>query len=233
MPFDVEPFGPGDSEYSAAQRLLARASKALDPRFADCLVVDGEYAPVPLLHATGRAGIPVVARRKENLRELAAAVEKRFRSQSPTRLYRVGNDRVEIGDADDFDPWETLRWETVRVIRYRQHQPDGSIVQADWLTHFPLRQVGTLALFHLAKSRSEIENQGCNDAKNRYGFEHICHHEANSTLLNGLLTFLAMGVERFYRLRYLHRGTRLVRSANQLCLLLWLGLSRPLAPDTS
>ncbi len=29
----------------------------------------------------------------------------------------------------------------------------------------------------MAKSRWEIENQGFNDAKNRYGFEHICHHE--------------------------------------------------------
>lgn len=120
LPFDVEPFGPGDGEEAAAQRLLARASQALGPRFADYLVVDGEYATAPLLHAADRAGIPVVARLKENFPELAAAVEKRFRSQPPTRLYRVGAHRVEIWDADDFDPWETLRGEPVRVIRYRQ-----------------------------------------------------------------------------------------------------------------
>jgi hypothetical protein len=33
----------------------------------------------------------------------------------------------------------------------------------------------------MAKSRWEIENQGFNDAKNRYGFEHICHHERPSS----------------------------------------------------
>ena len=233
LPFDVEPYGPGDSEYAAGQRLLARAVNALGVRFADYLVVDGEFATAPFLHAADRAGVPVVARLKDNLPELLAAVEKRFGSRPPTRVYRDGQDRVEIWDADDFDPWETLAWETVRVIRYRQHKPDGTVVQADWLTDFATRKVGSLSLYHMAKSRWEIENQGFNDAKNRYGIEHICHHEANSILLNWLITFLALVVERLYRIRYLHRGTHPVRSAKELCRLLWLGLSRPPAADSS
>ena len=233
LPFDVEPYGPGDSEYAAGQRLLARAVNALGVRFADYLVVDGEFATAPFLHAAGRAGVPVVARLKENLPELFAAVEKRFGSRPPTCVYRDGADRVEIWDADDFDPWETLDWQTVRVIRYRQSKPDGTVVQADWLTNFPSRKVGSLSLYHMAKSRWEIENQGFNDAKNRYGIEHICHHEANSILLNWLLTFLALVIERLYRIRYLHRGTHPVRSAEELCCLLWLGLSRPRALDSS
>jgi hypothetical protein len=53
----------------------------------------------------------------------------------------------------------------------------------------------------------EIENQGFNDAKNRYGFEHICHHEPQSLLAVWLITCLALTIERLYRLRYLHRGT--------------------------
>ena len=233
LPFDVEPYGPGDSEYAAGQRLLARAVNGLGVRFADYLVVDGEFATAPFLHAADRAGVPVVARLKDNLPELLAAVDKRFGSRPPTRIYRDGQDRVEIWDADDFDPWETLRWETVRVIRYRQHKPDGTVVQADWLTNFPTRKAGSLSLYHMAKSRWEIENQGFNDAKNRYGLEHICHHEANSILVNWLLTFLALVIERLYRIRYLHRGTHPVRSADQLCRLLWLALSRPLPADSS
>ena len=233
LPFDVEPYGPGDSEYAAGQRLLARAVGGLGVRFADYLVVDGEFATAPFLHAAGRAGVPVVARLKDNLPELLAAVEKRFGSRPPTRVYRDGEDRVEIWDAEDFDPWETLDWETVRVIRYRQHQPDGTVVQADWLTNLPSHKVGSLSLYHMAKSRWEIENQGFNDAKNRYGIEHICHHEANSILLNWLITFLALVIERLYRIRYLHRGTHPVRSAEEVCRLLWLGLSRSPAPDSS
>jgi hypothetical protein len=233
LPFDVEPYGPGDSEYAAGQRVLARAVKGLGVRFADYLVVDGEFATAPFLHAADRADVPVVARLKDNLPEVLGAVEKRFGSRPPTRVYRPGEDRVEIWDAEDFDPWETLHWETVRVVRYRQHKPDGSVVQADWLTNFASRKVGSLSLYHMAKSRWEIENQGFNDAKNRYGIEHICHHEANSILLNWLITFLALVIERLYRIRYLHRGTHPVRSAEQLCRLLWLGLSRPFSPDSS
>jgi len=207
--------------------------QGLGVRFADDLVVDGEFATAPFLHAAGRAGWRVVARLKSNLPELSAAVEKRFRGQPPTRVYRDGRDRVEFWEADDFDPWETLHWETVRVVRYRQHQPDGTVIQADWITDFPMGQASCLSVYRMAKSRWEIENQGFHDAKNRYGLEHICHHEANSLLLNWLLTFLALVIERLYRIRYLHRGTHPVRSAEELCYLLWLGLSRTPALDSS
>jgi hypothetical protein len=231
LPFDAEPYGPGDSEYAAGQRLLARAVDQLGARFADYLVVDSAFASAPFLHAAAAVGVHVVARLKSNLPELSRAVDKRFRSRPPTRVFHEHQQRIEIWDADDFDPWETLHWCTVRVIRYRQHNPDGSLVQADWLTDFSSRQLSSLSLYHMAKSRWEIENQGFNDAKNRYGFEHICHHHANSVLISWLLCLLAMVIERLYRLRYLHRGNHPVRSAEQLCRLLWLSLSRPLTPN--
>ncbi len=233
LPFDVEPYGPGDSELAAAQRLLRRVIASIGTRFADYLVVDGEYAGAPFLHAANRLGLGVVARLKNNLPLLLAAVQRRFQQQAPTHVYRDGKDRVEIWDAEDFDPWEALQWETVRAIRYRQHKPNGQVVEAEWLTDFPLRRVGSLSLYHMAKSRWEIENQGFNDAKNRYSFEHTCHHEKNSVLLNSLLTLFALTIERLYRIRYLHRGTHTVRSAEQLCRILWVSLSRPLAPNTS
>jgi len=233
LPFDAEPYGPGESELTASQRLLPRAVRGLGPRFADYVVGDGEYAGAPFLHAVNRLGLHVVARLKSNLPQLQRAVQRRFHQQAPTHVYRDGKDRVELWDADDFDPWDTLQWETVRVIRYRQHKPDGTVVEAEWLTDFPTRKVSSLALYHMAKSRWEIENQGFNDAKNRYGFEHICHHEKNSVLLNYLLTLLALIIERLYRIRYLHRGTHAPHSAKQLCRLLWVALSRPLAGDSS
>src|SRR5208337_4600355 len=85
-----------------------------------------------------------------------------------------------------------LEWQTVRALRYRQHKPDGKLVEATWLTDFSSRQLSSLSLYHMAKSRWEIENQTFNDAKNRYGFEHTCHHEKNSVLLNYLITLLAL-----------------------------------------
>jgi len=235
LPLDVEPYGPGDSEYHAARRRLRRAVGNTGRRFADYVVADGEFARAPFLHDAGDLGLSVVARLKKNLPELFAAAQKRFRHQPPQPVLRHGKDRVEIWDADDFDPWETLRWETVRVIRYRQYKPNGKVYEAYWLTDFPPHLVSSRALFRMAKSRWEIENQGFNDAKNRYGCEHLCHHERHRLLVVWLLTCLALTIERFYRVRYLPRGPPPVRAAIDL-LLLWqlsLGRSVPIITDSS
>ena len=85
----------------------------------------------------------------------------------------------------------------------------------------------------MAKSRWEIENQGFNDAKNRYGLEHICHHHPQSLLLVWLITCLALTIERLYRLRYLPRATHRVRSAMELLRLLRLSLASPTPLDSS
>ena len=233
LPLDVEPYGPRNSEYSAGRRLLRRAARNLGRRFADYVVFDGEFARAPILHDAGDLGLFVVARLKNNLPELFAAAQKRFLRQAPHQVFRYGRDRVEIWDSDDFDPWETLRWETVRVVRYRQHRPNGTVCEAYWLTDFPRRRVSSRTIFRMAKSRWEIENQGFNDAKNRYGLEHICHHERHSVLVVWLLTCLALTLERLYRIRYLHRGTHPILQAAALCQLLWLSLSRPIPDDTS
>lgn len=232
LPVDIEPYGSGDSEYAAAQRLLRRAVDHLGVRFADYVVGDGEYATAPFLHATGAVGLPVVARLKENLPLLAAAVRERFDGQPPHAIFQEGNDRIEIWDYAHFDSWETLHWPEVRVLRYRQHKPDGSLVQAEWLTDFPVAKLGSLGFYRIAKSRWEIENRGFNDGKNRYGMEHICHHEPNSLLIVWLLIVLAMLIERLYRLRYLHRGDHDVRSAMDFYTFLWLTLGSGSPPDT-
>jgi hypothetical protein len=119
------------------------------------------------------------------------------------------------------------------VFFYRQHKPDGTVVEAYWLTNFPSSRVGVRALFGMAKSRWEIENEGFNEAKSRHGLEHICHHHANSLLLCWLLTILALTIERLYRLRYLRRGVHPQRSGAQLFLTLWVNLFRPCPADTS
>jgi hypothetical protein len=233
LPLDVEPYDAKDSEYAAGQRLLRRATANIGRRFAQYVVADGEFATAPFLHTAGQLGLRVVARLKGNLPELSQAAKRLFDGQPPHSVAQYGADRVELWDADDFPPWATLRWERVRVLRYRQHKPDGTVVEAEWLTDFPRRQVGSFNLFRLAKNRWEIENQGFNDGKNRYGMEHICHHHPNSMLLNWLLIALALVIERLYRLCYLHRGAHAVRSAIDLVNLLWLNLRLPCTPDTS
>ena len=216
LPFDVEPYGPGGCESAASTRLLQRAVSRLGKRFADYAVADGLYASAPWLHAVGDLGLRAVVRLKANLPVLFAAAQARFRDALPTATFADGKDRVEVWDAADFDPWETLRWSTVRVIRYRQYKPDESVVEAYWFTDFSPAECSTRELYGLAKSRWEIENQGFNDGKNRYGMAHIRHHEENSVVVGWLIALLAIVIERLYRMRHLRRGGRPVLSAIDL-----------------
>lgn len=52
-------------------------------------------------------------------------------------------------------------------------------------------------------------------------------------LVHALLTFLAMCLERLYRLRYLRRGTHAPYSAIEFVRIFWLNLGRPEGYDTS
>lgn len=233
LPFDVEPYGPGDSEYVAGQRVLQRAVAQVGRRFADYVVADGEFATAPFLHVAGDLGLRVVARLKDNLPTLFAAAVARFTTQPARLIVEDGGERIELWDADDFDPWETLRWPTVRVLRYRQHKADGRVVEAYWLTDFPSARVGSRLLYRFAKSRWEIENEGFNDGKTRYGMEHLRHHHANSVLVMWLLTIFALTIERLYRLRYLHRGRHRPATPIEFLRLLRLSLGPPRPLDTS
>jgi hypothetical protein len=232
LPVDVEPYGPADSELAASERLLERAPGQLGSRLP-YLVADSLYAGAPLLNRVRQLGLRAVVRLKDNLPELVRAVQARFDGRAPDQVFENGGDRVEVWDADDFDPWGDLAWSTVRVIRYRQHKPDGTTVQAEWLTDFPSAQVGSRSLYALAKSRWEIENGGFNDAKNRYGLERIRHHHENSLLIGWLLTCLALVIERLYRLRFLHRGGHQPRTAIALLRVLWLALGAARLADSS
>jgi hypothetical protein len=71
-------------------------------------VVDAEYARAGFLPAAGDLGLRVVARLKANLPGLSEAAQRRFRRQPPTLTFHHCKDRIEVWDADDFDPWQTL-----------------------------------------------------------------------------------------------------------------------------
>ncbi len=107
LPCEAEPYPAGDSEYAAGQRALQRVVEALGPRFADYAVVDGEFATAPFLHTAGDLGLKVVARLKDNLPLLAAAARHRFEGLPPQQTFTCHGERIELWDADDFDPKPT------------------------------------------------------------------------------------------------------------------------------
>jgi hypothetical protein len=226
LPADVEPYLPGGGEQAASRTMLRRLVGSLGPRFAQYVVWDSLYANAPTLHEANDLGLYVAAPLKENLPSLYAQARARFEDRPPALIFQDGKDRVELWDGDDFDPWDTLRWTSVRVLRYRVGHPDGKVCQGYWLTDIPTPKLSSKSLFRLGQGRWGIENHGFNDGKNRYGLEHITHHHANSLLVQWLLICLALTCERLFRLRYLRRGYHTPMSAADLLLLLWIGLGR-------
>src|SRR5205814_7660215 len=58
LPVDVETYGPGDSEYRAGQRLLARVRQNLGARFIDYVVVEiGRASCRERVERRGGAGV--------------------------------------------------------------------------------------------------------------------------------------------------------------------------------
>jgi hypothetical protein len=224
LPFDAEPIVPGENELTASKRLLRRAIEGLGVRFADCMILDSLYAGAPFVTLALSLGLDVVVGLSENMPDLLANARAHFAGRPPDDEIQHRNERVELWDAEDVEASQTLPWPSVRVLYYRRHRRNGDIVEGHCFTTFSRRAVGTRALFAMRSARWEIENETFNDLKNRYGLEHIPHHEPNSLLLHVLLTCLAVCTERLYRQRYLHRGTHPPLSAIELFRLLWLHL---------
>lgn len=234
LPFDVEPYGPGDCELNAGRRIMARSIAALGTRYADYVVADAKFACCGFLNDVRQLGLHAVVRLKDNVPDLHGRAVVRFNSRPPDEVIDVDGEHIEIWDDEEFRPWDGLDWPFVRVIRYRQLRRGGEVIDACWLTSYPKREVGSLTLYRLAKSRWEIENQGgFNEAKTRHGMEHICRHEKNALVVGWLLLLLALVIERLYRIRHLHRGTHQVRTAADLLVVLLLELGRSRIHDTS
>lgn len=233
LPLDAEPYPQGEGELTAGIRLLQRTLTALGPRFADHVVADAKYGAASFLNAATELGLHAVVRLKDNLPDLHGRAIARFNSRPAERKILHDGVTVEIWDDATFLPWEGLSWSFVRVLRYRYTSRKGEVIDAYWLTDYPPESVGSESLFKLAKSRWEIENQGFNDAKNRYGMEHICHHDANALIVGWLLLLLSLVIERLYRLCHLHRGSHPRLTAADLVALLWRALGRTAVHDTS
>lgn len=227
LPVDVEPYGEGDCELNGGQRLLARITEALGPRFAEYVVADAKFAAAPFLNEAVQLGLHAVVRLKDNVPTLFDRATVRFNSRAPDTTIDHHGEPVEIWDDETFVPWEGLKWKFVRVLRYRYRSPKGEIVDAYWLTNYSQQSIGSMALFRLAKSRWEIENEGFNEAKTRHGMEHICHHNANALLVGWLLLLLGLVIERLYRHCFLHRGSHPRITAADLAWRLLIALARP------
>lgn len=75
-----------------------------------------------------------------NRPQLYEAAYARFPSLTKNAV-PPGVDSVEAWDAEDFDPWSSLRWGSVRLTVHRQRKPEGPVVAAYWLPDYAIQEV--------------------------------------------------------------------------------------------
>jgi len=194
---------PGESEETAALRLLRKIPKLYGGRFFDILLLDALYAQTPVLDLGQQIGWDLVISLKRNQPDLYASAVRWFARRPPDTTYteqRGGKSyQVQLWDTEGL-PFSGEDPRLVRVLRseenltenhYRKGQKEAEQTSHEWLwittldpQTFPAAQVR-----RLGHDRWLLENNGWNDLTQnwafKHGFLHACQHRPQTATENG------------------------------------------------
>jgi hypothetical protein len=185
---------PGESEDTAALRLLNRLPSLYGSKFFDILLLDALYAQTAVLETARKMGWDLVISLKRNLPDLYQSAQRLFSRRPPDCGYSECHDgklyEIQLWDTDGLpfsgdnpQPMRVVRsQETLTRNRYRQAQLTPYTTEHEWLwmttldsAEFPAPQVRTLG-----HDRWKQENNGWNDLTQnwafKHGFLHACRH---------------------------------------------------------
>lgn len=204
---DLEELAPGETEVTAALRLLARV-RAAYPRAYDVVLADAFYAQAPFFRAVIDSGKDVLVVLKQEARDLWKDAMALCEAVAPT-IFERGKTTVRAWDIADLNSWPTLG-RPVRVVRTTEttrvrRQATGELeeLHAEWMwaTTLGATRAPTRAVVDLGHSRWDIENRGFNEGANGWHLDHVYRHDPVAIRALTLLTMLAMNVlHAFHRL---------------------------------
>jgi len=185
---------PGESEETAALRLLRRLPDTYGSRFFDILVLDALYAQTPVLELTQEKGWEVVISLKQNSRDLYQSAVRLFARRPPDATFTEtpGHKtyRVQLWDTEGL-PFTIDNPEPVRVVgseevlernRFREGRRTRHCTDHEWLgiTTLPKSAFSAAVIRQLGHSRWNHENNGWMDLTKhwafKHGFLHACQH---------------------------------------------------------
>lgn len=194
---------PGESEDTAALRLLRRLPDLYGSRFFDILLLDALYAQTPILQLVQEQGWDPVISLKQNSRELYQTATRLFASRPPDNSFTEHQDyktyQVQLWDTSGL-PFTIENPEPVRVVRseemlernrYRQGKPTPYSTDHEWLwiTTLDTQTFSAATIRQLGHSRWKQENNGWMDLTKhwafKHGFLHACEHRPKQTSASG------------------------------------------------
>ena len=195
----IEWLRAGESEDTAALRLLRRLPDLYGSRFFDILLMDALYAQAPVLKLIQQTGWDMVVSLKQNARDLYQSAMHLFIQRDPDQAFteRCGHKtyQVQLWDTEGL-PFTIDHPEPVRVVRseevlqrqrYRRGERTEHTTDHEWLWITTLeQQVFLAAVVHqLGHDRWKNENNGWMDLTKhwalKHGFLHACRHRPKRT----------------------------------------------------
>jgi Transposase DDE domain len=190
----IEWLQPGESEETAALRLLTRLPELYGSRFFDILLLDALYAQTPILQLLQKTGWDAVISLKQNSRDLYRSAIRLFAQRPPDETFTEQRKhktyRVQLWDTTGL-PFTIDNPEPVRVVRseevlernrYRQGKRATHSTDHEWLwvTQLDPQSFPAAVIRQLGHSRWKNENNGWMDLTKhwafKHGFLHACQH---------------------------------------------------------
>src|ERR1700752_1906826 len=185
---------PGESEATAALRLLTRLPDLYGSRFFDILLLDALYTKTSVLQLIRKMGWEAVISLKRNTPELYQSAGGVFSNRPPDKTFTEKQDyktyRVQLWDTEGL-PFTIDNPEPVRVVRseevlernrYRQGERGAHSTDHEWLwvTTLDQQSFSATVIRQLGHSRWKNENNGWMDLTQhwafKHGFLHACQH---------------------------------------------------------
>ena len=194
----VEWLLPGESEDTAALRLLHKLREAYGSRFFDILLLDALYAQAPVLDCAAEHGWDLVISLKRNLPELYESAIRLFARRPPDLEFTEARQgkiyQGQIWDTPGL-PLSAAESPQLRVVRseekltqnhYRrgQLQPETTDHEWMWITTLETQAFPPKMVRDLGHDRWKQENNGWNDLTQnwslKHGFLHACRHRPHA-----------------------------------------------------
>lgn len=197
----IEWLQPGESEDTAALRLLHKLPQVYGSRFFDILLLDALYAQEPVLQCAAEHGWELVISLKRNRPDLYASAVRLFARRIPDLEFTetMGGKiyQNKIWDTPGL-PFSAADSRLVRVVRSQEtltqnHYRRGKI-QAEttehewmWITTLQTQAFPPKVVRGLGHGRWKQENNGWNDLTQnwslKHGYLHACRHRPHAAVI--------------------------------------------------
>ena len=237
---EIEPLEPGDTEVTAALRLLDRFHGRC-PRFLDALTADAFYLQAPFALKVLAMGYYLVVVLKQENRDLYQDVEGLLKVTEPQEGPKTAESQTTLWDFNGLTSWESLG-RPVRVVRELKTQKVTEVIggqkqerefQEDWrwaaLTPNGKAQPHLELIARWGHARWDEETRGFGELTQHWHLDHNYHHHPVAMLAFLWILSLTFSLTTVFFQRSLKAAMRKGKTRLHLARLLADDLARGLA----